>query len=88
MILCMRFERKFHGKQIYALHSKFLRVNHTFKHIHVIQKMSCCPTNCLQSSLKNVHNLVPMEILLDNGHWVHLAGGHPPLGQVHPMAII
>ena len=38
--------------------------------------------------INNVHNLVPMEILLDSGHWVHLARGHPPLGQVHPMAII
>ena len=51
-----------------ALYLQFRRVNHIFKHIHLIQSMSRGPTDCLQSSFDDVHNLFPTKIALENAH--------------------
>ena len=47
-----------------SLHLKFLRVNHTFKHTHRIQKMYYGPTDCRPSTSIDVCALFPEKIYI------------------------
>ena len=73
----------------YALLVKFLRVNLTFEHIHLVDILFSIygPPNCSQSLSMRCNNLLLMESKLDIASWVDLIDGNLLLNQVHPMAI-
>jgi hypothetical protein len=87
--LYAKLEMPIVGHVPYALYVKFLRLNHTFEHIHLVDILSIIygPPNCLQSLSMICNNLFLMAFKLDNASWVDPPYGNLVLSQVHPMAI-
>ena len=60
----------------HSFHLKFLRVNHTFKHIHLTQE-NVRFFNELSTKVSNdVHDMFSMEFTLENGHWMDATNSH------------
>ena len=70
-------ERNVHvPRRAYALHPKFLRVYHTFTHIHLTLKNVIWFNRLTTKFHHDLHNLFLMEITLNNAHRAALARGH------------
>lgn len=68
----------------YAVRPKFNKVNHTFNHTHLIKKSSYDPILFFFEFFNVLNNLFPIEITLDNGHWIR-PGSWPPAAKLGPQ---